>query len=131
MNKKQRALYIILWSILILEWIALLLLIYFSRLPYFISLFVSFIQVFSPWFIAINLAFLFYTLFTKGLEFTWVFWKDYLQELARFFVRSFAATLLAIVISATLGTALGLSADFVTRLPTWEKMRQWASDYFY
>ena len=109
----------------------MMLLVYFARLPYFVSVFVGFIQLFSPVFVVMNIAFLAFTLFTRGLEFTWEFWKEYLIELLRFFFKSFIFTFIAIGVSAILGTALGLSADFFTRLPRWETLRQWAAEFFY
>lgn len=131
MDRKQRIIFLTLWFILILEWIGILMLIYLARLPYFISIFVSFIQVISPWLIGINVAFLLFTLFTRGLQFTWVSWKDYLREFFKFFASSFVITVVAIAASSILGTALGLSADRILKLSIIKAMREWAAYYFY
>jgi ABC-type spermidine/putrescine transport system permease subunit II len=131
MDKKDKAIILTLWFILILEIIGISIMIYLTRLPHFISLMVFFIQLLSPWFIAINIVFLLLTLFSKGLEFTLAFWKDYLNELFRFFAVSFIIAFVAIAISAVLGTALGLSADRISTLPTLKVMREWIGKHFY
>jgi len=131
MDRKQKAIFLTLWFILIGEWIGMLILIYFARLPYFISLFVVFIQIVSPWLVSLNVVFLIFTLFTRGVGLTWTFWKDYTKESFRFFISSFFITLVVITLSSMLGTALGLSADRISKLSTIKGIREWVADHFY
>jgi hypothetical protein len=131
LNRRQKTLILTLWFVMISEWIVLSILIYFARLPHFISLFIAFAELVSPWFIVFNVAFLFYSLLTKGLEFTWEFWRDYLKELYRFLLLSFAMTAIVIIASATLGTILGLSAERVFGLSVIKAMQKWVAENFY
>ena len=110
---------------MILEWIGILILIYFARLPYFISLFVTCIQILLPWLIGINMVFLLFTLFTKGLEFTWVFWRDAIKDFFKFFISSFLITVVVIAVSSLLGTLLGIFVDRTSELPIIKEIKAW------
>jgi len=125
MDKKQKAIFLTLWIVLILEWIGLLILIYFARLPFFISLFVTCIQILLPWLIGINIVFLLFTFFTKGLEFTWVFWRDAIKDFFKFFISSFLITIVVIAVSSLLGALLGIFVDRASGLPIIKAMRAW------
>ena len=109
----------------------MLILIYFARLPYFISLFVVFIQVVSPWLVGLNVVFLIFTLFTKGVGYAWVSWRDYTKESFKFLVSSFFITVIVITLSSMLGVALGLSADRISELSTIKGLREWVTHHFY
>ena len=131
LDRKQKALILALWFVVILELTVLSILIYFSRLAYFISFFIVFIKLIAPWFIVFNLAFLFYSLLTKEAEFTWEFWRDYLKELYRFFLISFAMATIVMIASVILGTVLGISAERVFRLSVIKDMQKWVAEHFY
>jgi len=131
LDRKQKALILALWFVVILELTVLSILIYFSRLAYFISFFIVFIKLIAPWFIVFNLAFLFYSLLTKEAEFTWKFWRDYLKELYRFFLISFAMATIVMIASVILGTVLGISAERVFRLSVIKDMQKWVAEHFY
>jgi hypothetical protein len=131
MDRKPKIIILTLCLILFLEWIGLLALVYFARLPEFIALFVAFVRLFSPWFIGFNIVFLVFTLFTKGIKFTWEFWRDYIKELLRFFTLSFIITAVVIVVSTVLGARLGIFADRISALPTIKEMQQWVAEHFY
>ena len=131
MDRRQKALILTLWFLLTLEWVVLLVLIYLARLPFFIALFVAFIKLTSPWLIGLNLVFLLFTLFTKGIEFTWEFWRDYAKELFRFFALSFLVTTVVITASSILGAVLGISADRISTLSTIKAMQEWVAHHFY
>lgn len=120
-----------LWSIVILELILILILVYFSRWAYFISLFIVFIQLASPWFLIFNLAFLIYSLLTKEVEFTWEFWLNYFKELYRFFLLSFGMAVVVLIASFILGTILGTSAERVFSLSVIKDMQRWVAAHFY
>jgi len=125
MDKRQKAIFLTLWIILILELIGILILIYFARLPYFVSLFVICIQILLPWLIGINIVFLLFTLFTKGLEFTWVFWIDAIKDFFKFFISSFLITIAVIALSSLLGALLGIFVDRASELPIIKELRAW------
>ena len=131
LDRKQKALILALWFVVILELTVLSILIYFSRLAYFISFFIVFIKLIAPWFIVFNLAFLFYSLLTKEAEFTWKFWRDHLKELYRFFLISFAMATIVMIASVILGTVLGISAERVFRLSVIKDMQKWVAEHFY
>lgn len=131
LDRKRKALILALWFVVILELTVLSTLIYFSRLAYFISFFIIFIKLIAPWFIVFNLAFLFYSLLTKEAEFTWKFWRDYLKELYRFFLISFAMATIVMIASVILGTVLGISAERVFRLSVIKDMQKWVAEHFY
>ena len=116
---------------LTLECILLWILVFFSSLPYFISLFIALIKLAPPYFLIINLIFLFYSLSIKNLELTWGFWRDYLKELGRFFLVSSALTAIVIIASAMLGYVLGISAESVARLSLMKDMQKWVGEHFY
>lgn len=128
MNKEEKTIVLVLLFILGFQWIGLLLLVYFARLPHFISLFVGFIKFLTPWLIILNILLLY---LTKRLKFTLATWKSDLKELFRFFELSFAITIVVVAVAAMLGTLLGISADRLSTLPTINKMREWVSQHFY
>jgi hypothetical protein len=130
MDRRQKVIFLTLWVILIVEWFGLLLLMYFARLPYFISLFIAFIQILSPWLLGVNAVFLLFTLFTRGLKFTWVSWRDYLKDFFRFFASSFAITVVLMTASSILGTALGISVERIWQLSIMNALREWVAYYF-
>jgi hypothetical protein len=131
MEKQQKIIILTLWFALILEWILLLVLVYFARLPYFVSLFVFFIKLLSPWLIGLNIIFLLSFLLTKGSEFALEYWRDYLLELFRFLALSFIVSLALIAVAAVLGALLGFSADRVSDLSAIKAMRGWVDRHFY
>ena len=131
MNKEEKTIVLILLFILGFQWIGLLLLVYFARLPHFISLFVGFIKILTPWFAILNVFSLFFSFYTRRLKLTLATWKSDLRELFRFFELSFAIAVVVVAVAAMLGTLLGISADRLSTLPTISKMREWVSQHFY
>jgi hypothetical protein len=125
MDKRQKVIFLTLWFVLAVEWIGILVLIYFARLPFFISLFVSSIQLLLPWLVGLNIIFLLFTLFTKGLEFTLVFWIDAIKDFFKFFISSFLITVAVIAVSSLLGALLGIFVDRTSGLPLIKALRAW------
>jgi hypothetical protein len=131
MNKEEKTIVMTLLFVVGFEWAGLLLLVYFARLPNFISLFVGFIKFLTPWLAFINVLVLFLSFYTKRLKFTLETWKSDLKELFKFFELSFAITIAVVAVAAMLGTLLGISADHLSTLPTINKMREWVNQHFY
>ncbi|MBN1912834.1 MAG: hypothetical protein JW788_00380 [Candidatus Omnitrophica bacterium] len=131
MEKTHKRILVILCFILAVEWMGFLVLIYFARFPYFVSLFLAFVQVTSNWFLGFNIVFLFYNLFTKEIKFTWDFWREYTKELFRFFAISLAITIALIAVSAVIGTKVGLTVERISRLPTIMTLKEWISCHIY
>jgi hypothetical protein len=96
-------------ALLIIEVSALFLLVYLSRFPVVIALFVKTLKLLTPVFLFLNIVFIVSTMLLKGKALIASSWREYLDELLRFAMLSLLITLGLIVLCSFAGTIIGLT----------------------
>ena len=137
-SKLRRSELFIIWvlaGMLILEFLLLIMLVYFSTFPVFLALFVRSLRVLSPIFLALNIVFLIITMLVRGKELIAQSWATYLSETLRLSILSFVFAAVLLVLSAMAGVALEfLLSKLYHALSIHEIMtylRQWIRDNLY
>jgi hypothetical protein len=130
-NRSQLIVFWILAILLILEMLGLVVLVYFARLPLFLIFLLDALRVLTPGVLAVNILFLIWTVFVKGQKLVLMTWQDYLRELLRFFLASFAITVVLMLISALLAALITLLLERMSVFPVVDSLRKWIGANFY
>lgn len=134
-NRRELFILYVIAVVSIIEFLGLMVMVYLAKIPAFISVFVKTLKILSPIFIGINVVFLIFTVFVKKRKSIVQSWKNYVRELIRFSVLSFAITIALVIISTLLGILIELTLRHIFNLSEAESviehMREWISRNFY
>jgi hypothetical protein len=135
MEKKELIIVWILGTIMSIELVALLSLVYFTKLPFFLFIFTVTLRLLSFFFLGATALFSIFVLLGIKLEFTLEAWKNHLKESLRFLGSSFILTFTMIIACVLLGALIWLLLKKVYLLPTpramLDSIRRWVAAQFY
>ena len=122
-------------GIFVLELLILLLLIYYSRFPLFIAIFITSLRTLSPIFLCVNIIFLISMIFIKGKKLIVQSWKLFWSELVSYSILSFVITIFLMTLSALLGTFFTMLLRRISHVPTMQdvltSLRIWVDQTFH
>ena len=118
-------------SLLILELIVLVALLYFARFPAFLAIFTQSLKLLSPLFFGLSGMILILSLFSKGRELIARIWTTYLREFLKLLTISLFFTSVLLLTSILLGTFIVILLKLISRLPhvqsTMDSLQSWVA----
>jgi hypothetical protein len=135
LNRTQRLFVFALAFLLALEFLSLVVVVYFARFALFIAYFLTILKYLSPVFLGAYALFLLVMFLAKGRELAVISWKEYFLETMRFAALSFILGTAFLLGCSLLGTIVAFLHSQLSSVPvvhqTVEELRLWVQAQFY